>query len=290
MSEQRNNPINEKINQLANFLDVLDNVDDHVRINNVDGSQISERTYKALSEVVFDAGTYNFHIFPVNNQLCRELSDDFKQVRQDIIKEITTGEYGGITYIAQPQNKEQYDKASDKKQIYIYKHHKQPDWYGGPGFGEPFTKLTNAEKKHGIATSECMGSIVHLYRFVEIYYKGAYYTINFMRYTCNKKGIVGCTMRAIQFHKATYKYGARMNCNVSKEFEICYTRDVESERRNTIPKAVKGEKQKYTSVCYNPPVDYPFADLDKKEYNKRIVEIVREFINFIESEGKLANM
>lgn len=65
-----------------------------------------------------------------------------------------------------------------------------------------------------------------------------------------------------------------------------YTNDDEPKRRNTILKAVDGEKQEYTSVCYNPSVEWPSLELGEKEHEERVTKTGKEFREFIATYSK----
>ena len=224
-------------------------------------------TYFDYAGVVFDDSSYNFHIFPKDKDIYRELSQEFLKLQDKLCK-----------YIAE-ENVELPNKATLKKKS---------------GGNWPFVRFENIEeivmvsndKKFSVEFKE--GKIIHynIYHYVTVNYNNAYYTINFMRYTCDSKGVVGCTMRAIQFHKS---YG---NINKANGFNICYTLNDENNTYKSIIYNVAKNNEEIIceNVCYNPPVQYPFNDLNEKEKTDRIENIIDWFIYFIEKEGKKEDM
>lgn len=214
---------------------------------NIDGLTAGEKseTYLDYVAVVFDDRTYNFHIFPSHKKTCEILSNEFTELRNNIIDILI--------------NKGLCATRS------------------GSGDFKRFDNIQIACKKE-----ERFGK--NIYRFVEIEKNNVSYSINFMRYTCDdEKGMVGCTMRAVQFHKARMggKNKGYINYGENDAFSICYTKtDADGEKRSNDA----------GNICYNPPVDYPFIDLGAEERKKRISSIVEEFIDFIEREDKKTNM
>ena len=111
-----------------------------------------------------------------------------------------------------------------------------------------------------------------------------------MRYTCSAKGVVGCTMRAIQFHKISN--GKHIN-----KGGVCYTKtDKDSKTTDRIDDYYQttADANENVNVCYNPPVDYPSVINSKKnDKNSKKIEFNDEQINtiidwfkfFIENKG-----
>ena len=117
-----------------------------------------------------------------------------------------------------------------------------------------------------------------IYKFVEVKHNNVSYTINFMRYMCDKNGVVGCTMCAIQFHKAKIVSNkSPINCG-KNGFEICYTKSDEDYECCTNSNG---------NVCFNPPVKFPTPD-QNDEYNpKEIDDIIKHFLVFIELSSRI---
>ena len=151
------------------------------------------------------------------------------------------------------------------------------------------TELNIKKIKFGNGTISALNKIDSsmpngIFKYIEIVYNNQYYSINFMRYTC-KDNVVGCTMRAIQFHKNETKYINGLG--------ICYP---ETDDDNTYKKIISStvEKQKhkekiieaYENICYNPPVVWPTDDKGEWEQDK-IEDIVNCFIAFIVSGTEL---
>ena len=129
-----------------------------------------------------------------------------------------------------------------------------------------------------------------IYKFVEVVKDEFSYTLNFMRYTYDENGKVGCTMRAIQFHKAqinghknSKKNEGYINMDNDNNFAICYT-ETDKDSNDGVDKS-KYSETNGINVCYNPPVKWPFENLDEKEKNKRIEDIVDWFVDFVEKDG-----
>lgn len=240
--------INSFINESLQVQNVCKYVDDNVKI---EGEKI--KTYKKYPTVVFDSKTFNFHIFPLDTKICEQLLNEYKDLREKIIELIYN------KYKKDIESVEQYQKGNDKKQL-IIKRNTRTNKLMGPGSNGSIRGLSCLEKNRA-------GN--GLYKYVEIYYKGNYYTINFMRYTCGENK-VGCTMRAIQFHKG--QYVNKGNCGI----DICYP---ETDGDNDCKKNNAG------NICYNPPVNFPEGD----NIDKQLDNIVGRFLDFVENEGSIAN-
>lgn len=289
MSEKTNNPINDVINDYHKSINVkkngnnydkqpkrikemIDNIEickrydiSSISVNHplweyisktVGGvSKESNKTYLEHTGVVFDNYSNNFHIFPSDKGTYDELSDEFTNLRAIIRKNLMN-----------------YNNLSQKGRI-------------TRGGGYQFKLFRNIEEKMNVANQERLSG-KNLYRFVEFKCEGISYTINFMRYTCNDKGEVGCTMRAIQFHKDAG------DINRGEEgFEICYTSNDENYDKNNLGglKTTKrtigrGKGKPFINVCYNPPIEYPGPNPNKEQ----IEELIDHFLYFIENSDKIA--
>ena len=137
-----------------------------------------------------------------------------------------------------------------------------------------------------------LGAVARPFKFIEVFYKNAYYSINFMRYTCDNNGTVGCTMREIQFHTD----GGSINIG-NEGFNICYPSDDKDNNFKKINSYVTQNRKKIErkNICYNPPVSYPNHEImtklvnneklnkvEEKNLNNQIQDIINCFIQFIE--------
>ncbi len=231
-------------------------------------------TYLDCAGVVFDEDSMNFHIFPKCAVECEKLADEFSKVREEIINKFENSQY---TYGFILCSAKQAKNLENEQKCLLNNCGK-----GG------FTRLDNIRAAVDVNMQNDIPQTVDIYKYVLVRFNEADYTINFMRYTCNK-GVVGCTMRKIQFHKTTFGNNReKLNYNANKEFEICYTQndnDYDEQKNpggvNTIPKTLENGTQTYTSVCYNPPIVYP-GDPNDSDFNNQIADIVNCFIQFIE--------
>lgn len=256
MSNQTNNPINIKINQMMTLTDVLDQISETVKIN-IDNKQTEEvSAYKNSPEVVFDSNSYNFHIFPIDQEKRKQISREFADVRDCICKKMN-----------EIFSNEQIDFAFNfvlaKKKVNDYYYQGEVRGNGSRGNMLALERIEGNNAKDGNG----------IYKYIEITKEKKSYTINFMRYICDAKGIVGCTMRAIQFHKDTGKINKG-----DSGFEICYP---ETDKDFDFNINSNG------NICYNPPVDWPRVDEETGQYdNNDIDEIIGRFLDFIDnSEG-----
>lgn len=228
------------------------NISKKIKINANDGNEEIVDTYLEYAGVVFDDCSYNFHIFPKNKKIYKALSEEFVALREGIIN--------GLKKKIEATNK---------------------------GSGR-FTLFQNVERIVGVVPENKM-SENNIYQYVNVEREGVSYTLNFMRYTCDEQGKIGCTMRAIQFHKS------RGYINKANGFNICYTINDEDEKYESIKyNIVKKKKEDHCeNVCYNPPVDWPNAqafDVGATTYKfeeDTINKIIDYFLDFIEKEGKI---
>jgi len=235
-------------------------------------SKKTYKTYKKYSSVVFDHNSYNFHIFPAYSKGRESLSIEFANIRDSICKTLQ-------------EPKKNYDLKFD-----FYKTTRKRAYqgeYGGEGSVGSISALSNLEDSpdgNGIykyfPATKCQEAN-ELNNDSEKGNVEISYSINFMRYTCNK-GVVGCTMRAIQFHKD----GGSINRGLNG-FEICYTSDDQPNSHKQINSYITQKRTKYKiqHVCYNPPVDWPKEE--NGEYTQAdINKIINRFIHFITVEGQ----
>lgn len=187
---------------------------------------INVPVYNKYAGIVFDPGSYNFHVFPKQEKICAQLKHEFDLLREALIKKL-------------PKD---FSITSE-------------------GSGNNFALYNNILQAVNKKEPRSM-----IYKYITVKYKKEEkYTINFMRYTCNN-GVVGCTMRAIQFHK-----GLQVNKGLKNQFQMCY------------PETDQNFDYRYNDagkICYNPPVSYP--QLSNNEFKKDDIEsIVTHFKAFI---------
>ncbi len=204
------------------------------------------KTYLDYAAVVFDDHSHNFHVFPEDKDTYRKLSQDFLELQIKLCEYI------------ERENVKLPNGAILKKKS---------------GGDYPFVRLEKIEELKKVSNDIRLsielidGEIKHhnLYHYVTLYHKDIYYTINFMRYIYDAKGIVGCTMRAIQFHKDTGKINLGGVCypQTDKDFDF-----------NT---------NNNGHICYNPPVEWPTAG---SSWNDQIVEIIGRFLDFVDNNEK----
>ena len=101
-----------------------------------------------------------------------------------------------------------------------------------------------------------------------------------MRYICAINGVVGCTMRAIQFHK----YLGAINKDDKGAFNICYPLD---DKDGTIGlQYFQNQRGEYSgNICCNPPVNYPI--LGEHDYEDQISDVIGYFIEFINNQQEI---
>lgn len=223
---------------------------------------------------VYDNRSCNFHIFPNCVIKCGNLSEEFENLRSIIIDKLSkkgeNNQHEWVNCETQEDFSSKIKNAKTNLNKYLIK---------GSGTGKTFTRLSESLKNCSCPEKEKRISNTKLYKYIDVYYKEYHYILNFMRYTCNENGVVGCTMRAIQFHKFY------SNINKANGFNICYTiNDEDNKYKKSIKYNIRKKENQYENVCYNPPVEYPFKDSGDKE--GKITEIVNRFIFFIESEGE----
>ncbi len=214
-------------------------------------------TYLNFAGVVFDDDSYNFHIFPLNKDIYNGLSEEFRKLRNNIREKIN----------------------DNKKFLNIAK-------LKGSGTGR-FTLFQNVENAIN-EDDEKRLSEKNIYQYVAMEKDGAFYSINFMRYTCDENNMVGCTMRAIQFHKECIKgINKGKNENGKVVFDICYPNTADDGARSI---------NSAGNVCYNPPVEWPNKqpfDTNATTYKFEedlIKKIIDGFIYFIEKEGNVIDL
>ena len=309
MCDQTNNPINEIINKyfsdlennIENFEKTKNNIKSKVGIlgytyydicpinknhslNNYISKTIyglnpnenkDNATYAEHAGIVFDDGTYNFHIFPNNNDTCNNLSNEYAKLRTKLLiaiyeKLISNDCDKKIKNGFEKNYKKCIDQYENEK-----KAQKEYSLWGGKGVGQSFKRYN-----HVIAASNQPTTLNCLiYKFIEIEIDKISYTINFMRYTCDENGVVGCTMRAIQFHKDD----GCINKDSNQQLNICYPNTYKKRKKFSIcyPKNADNGNIGTNSagnICYNPPVKWPKKG---EEWNNQINDIVESFLDFI---------
>lgn len=242
-------------NELTDLHPISKNIDKNIIINENDSLRIVP-SYRAVAKVVFDFNSKNFHIFPADREERKKLSRDFARIRDNICLKLSK--------ITKP--------LDFSKQINVNK-----NFVLDTKFYDTLTEHCKGE----IGGSGSEGNILAfkdedgngLYKFIEIRLENISYTINFMRYVCDLNGVVGCTMRAIQFHKDTGKINLGGICypQTNKDFDF--------------------NANSNQHVCYNPPVTWPKFNEETGNYNQDdITNIIDWFIYFIEKKGKKEDM
>ena len=222
MSENKLNII---VNEMFRFPEILAYIGDVKVYGKNSTKKDIVPAYKKFPEVVFDSTTYNFHIFPDDREICKQLSIDFSNKSKEIINSI--------------------NKIPNK---YII--------FGGANTGK-FKLLYNVEEKYSVSEEFKFNPKNHeadIYKYIGITSKGFTYYITFMRYTYNDK-TVGCTMREIQFHKQKHlknpennylKQPIHINKDINGSFSICYTATADDNKYKT----------NGVNSCFNPPVNF----------------------------------
>lgn len=196
---------------------------------------------------LYDTETKNFHIFPKDTIINDTLSNDYISKRSEIINTInklnTVGIFNGVEYEylekgttrkALPEN---YDNAN--KIIYMFE-----------GFGK-------SPKKP-----------LKIFRYITVFYKGAWYRLNFMRMYHDGRS-VHCCMNMLQYDKDNSKKGYGLNMSSEGKFDICYPNSCEDGKY--------GENSSGNRV-YNP---------QNAHYYSKPEDIAKSFISFVLSEGLL---
>lgn len=239
----KNHPLHEHINKEVNL-----------------GNGETTDTYLKYAGVVFDADTKNFHIFPECIEKRKNLSRDFAKIRDAICFNLADKTF--------PLNfSHHFNITEESKKKFKNLNERHYDELGGYCKGiinkaGSSGNIKALEAIEGNNAKEGNG----IYKYIDIPYNGYTYRLNFMRYFYNNNGKIGCTMRAIQFHKIRFK-----GINQGKgAFDICYpSTDKDDDFRTN----------NAGNICYNPPVVFPTAN--SENYNEQITKIANCFIKFI---------
>ena len=240
--------------------------------NTINGVANKNETYKHITAVVFDDNSYNFHIFPNDIKTYNDLVSKFTTL-QKLLKN-----HKHLTKKLNEMNANNSDSSFS---------------VSGGGTGNNFarfnhikTALKNSDKnieneeseKNAVNTSRTG----NLYKYLEVIEtpknengnkKNIIYRLNFMRYTCDKNGEIGCTMQQLQFHKITTDH---INKGKNGVFDICYT---------TTDQDGEAFINSAKNICYNPPVPYPVKD--SENYDQQIDTLINHFVEFIEKTAKM---
>ena len=210
---------------------------------------------------IFDITTFNFHLYPEDEKIARQIKHDIQEKRFDVIKAFAeNGEQWKVEHLPTTDNFDKTLKAISEKadsnrdsKIYVSGDSKNKICgYGGQGkiVGE-----TSPNSK--------------IFHFIRAMKNGVIYELNFMRFFIDgeendKK--VNCILKAIQFDRCM---GEFVNKSIEGYCDICYPKTSEAQSEKELNKI--REDRKKESFCYNPPISfYDTAD-----------NIAETFIRFI---------
>ena len=237
--------------------------------NTINGVANKNETYKHITAVVFDDNSYNFHIFPNDIETYNDLVIKFTTL-QKLLK--------NHKHLIKKLNE---INANNSDSSFSVSNH---------GSGNHFVRFNhiktylenydkNIEKEETGENAVNASRTGNLYKYLEVTKnekgkkKEIIYRLNFMRYTCDKNGEIGCTMQQLQFHKITTDH---INKGKNGVFDICYT---------TTDQDGEAFINSAKNICYNPPVPYPVKD--SENYDQQIDTLINHFVEFIEKTVKL---
>lgn len=222
---------------------------------NIDQRIIDERIS------IFDITTFNFHLYPKDEEIAKQIKHDIQGKRFDVIKAFAgNGKQWEVELLPTTPNfdktlKESLGKADSNRdsKIYVSGDSKNKTWgYGGQGniVGET-------------------SSNSQIFYFVRAMKNGVIYELNFMRFYIDgeeKDKKVNCILKEIQFDRCVEDYVNKYKGNC----DICYPPTSESQSEEDLKNILKERKGK--SFCYNPAIS--FYDTPQK-----IAEAFIAFIN-----------
>ena len=171
--------------------------------------------------IFFDENTYNYHLFPYDQEnlsgsvdrmkrIAKEIEELRSKVVEELIKKIPNN------YVIIP----------------------------GAGSGGDIKKLNKTYYSSEGAN--------HLYRYILVKKKDIKYELNFMRFFISKDNKVHCILKAIQFDRCML---TSVNCDKG-ECRVCYPTSYQSQAARRDKIIEKNSKENLKSFCYNPDVSF----------------------------------
>ena len=212
---------------------------------------------------IFDTDLYNFHLYPEDEEIAKQIKHDIQGKRFDVIKAFAeNGKQWKVELLPTTDNFDKILKAilgkadSDRdSKIYVSGDSKNKTCgYGGQGniVGE-----TSSNSK--------------IFYFVRAMKNGVIYELNFDGEEKDKK--VNCILKEIQFDRCVEDYVNKYKGNC----DICYPPTSESQSEEDLKNIL--EERKGKSFCYNPALSF-------YDTPQRIAEAFIAFINECERWSK----
>ena len=206
------------------------------------GSVKNSIPYSKEEHAVFDPRTYNFHLYPKEENIedMQRICQDTERLRKGIIEQLKENE--NVSFVTNEKQFKQAKKNRDGR-IFISQN------AGKRGHLVPLYK-----------TFYSYNNVNHMFRNIKACKNGIIYYLNFMRFFIDKNNKVNCIMNMFQY-----------DCVLKGQNEIKYPTSYRSQSLHTLGEIIKNAEN--SNFYYNPQVLF---DADN---GKAVADSFIEFIN-----------
>lgn len=197
--------------------------------------------YSSEEDAIFDCNSYNFHLYPEDVELRKNISVEVGVIRKRIISNLESKKDKDVKVrMIKRINFDNQCYKTDDNIIYISE--------GGGSGG----KLANG-----------------LFKYIVARKNGVQYTLNFMRFFIDKDNNVNCILKSFQFDRS---FGGNLN----RESDICYPKSYRDQDNEKLKKLSRVNEKK--NFCFNPKIKIKdWSNVNEFE----LQNITDEFIKFI---------
>lgn len=180
---------------------------------------------------LYDKESKNFHLYPEDKGLRKELSEKVGELRKNIVEKLYE-KYDKEIVVPNTQSefKKLVELDENKDKIIIYKNNNG--------------RVKNSENNA-------------LYKYIGACKNGILYELSFMRFYISSDRKINCILNCIQFDRAIGTEDITRRC-VNKNNGICYPTAYTNHLIGTLQKKLEQNKEK--SFFYNPPCDFEDAE------------------------------
>ncbi len=212
--------------------------------------KITPINYSSEECCIFDCSTFNFHLYPANEQEMKRIADEISDIRKKLLEELKNRSDVEVV------KSKEFLNIQDNRKIYV------ADGIGSRGHIVPL----RGDTRYGKTGAN------QLYRFITAKKNNRLYNLNFMRFFTDNDKKVNCILKAIQFDRCT---GGSVN-----EDGICYPKSTIEEETEILKthkekkfhaEEFKEEFENGKSFCFDPCVSFHSED-----------DIATAFITFID--------
>jgi len=246
---------------------IIYGISEIVGIYNENGKYEETSTFIGNEKVVFDNNSKNFHVFPKSSEQRKLVSKLISKKRTEILK-CFKSKANNERKIGEGRSRSKEFKIEfQENEILLFTTKTTIDQIGdlyGVDIRENenvFNIIEGFGSKGNIVGFNELNNT--MYKYITIFYNGAWYTLNFMRMWCDENKTVHCDFNSLQYHRDCSLSGYGLNIGCNGTLDVCYTSS-----RNAGD--IKSNSSK--NICFNPY---------KVSINSSADDIIKDFLDFI---------